>query len=925
MMSLRAKTLISVGLTLVGLIMLLYAVPRRILLRDFAALEDQQVRQNVGRVVDALDNDLKGLGTMAADWGGWDDTYAFVQDRNTEFIESNFADSSFSNLKIDLVIIFDTTGRVVYAKAMDRKETREMPVSSALLDYLKRSGKMTATSENPEIQTGNIVLPDEIVQVACGPILTSERKGPMRGWIVFGRHLNDGEVARLSELTQVAFDLNRLDASQPAEDLQRAVEALSIPGDIMVLPKDKQNVCGYTLLADLDDRHALVLRTTIPREIHRKGVASTRFLIISQIAVGMVFATLIVLLLERLVLARVAFLDRRVREIGRSGDLSTRIPVAGADEVSGLAHGINGMLATIERAELDRDESRRAMTTLMSNLPGMAYRCLNRPDWPMQIISQGCNQLTGYPASALLEAKPAIADLIHPEDREGIWNVVQAALKDGRSFLLSYRIRTASGEQKYVWEQGRGVYASDGRLEALEGLIIDITDRKEAERLLTEQAATLKSQNQELEAHREQLKAQQEELQAANHALEEAMQAAEAATRAKSEFLANMSHEIRTPMTAVLGYADLLYENGNLSEGPPERLQALDAIRRNGGHLLNIINDILDLSKIEADRMTVERIPVSVCRLVAEVVSMFGLRARGKNLKFDFEYAGPIPEVILTDPIRLRQVLINLLGNAVKFTETGGVTLAVAYVNDSDEPCMRFDVIDTGVGMSSEQIERLFQPFSQADASTTRRFGGTGLGLTISRRLARMLGGDLVVVESGSGCGSRVRLTISAAPAEDASMVSDPRAATLAVPRNREPSTPSNKTLPAGCRILLAEDGPDNRRLLTHILGRAGAEVSVVENGQLALDAALKARDEGRSFDVILMDMQMPVMSGYTAASQLRRRGYTGPVIALTAYAMVEDRQRCLNAGCDEYITKPIDRAKLIETICRLGRLEIPA
>jgi len=402
-----------------------------------------------------------------------------------------------------------------------------------------------------------------------------------------------------------------------------------------------------------------------------------------------------------------------------------------------------------------------------------------------------------------------------------------------------------------------------------------------------------------------------------------AAQAARAATHAKSEFLANMSHEIRTPMTAILGFADVLLERGNIENAPPERIEAARTIKRNGEYLLGIINDILDLSKVEAGKMRVEHITCEPCRIVAEVASLVRVKADGRGLSFDIEYIGAIPESIRTDPTRLRQILINLIGNAIKFTEIGGVRLITCFIDDDDKPRMRFDVLDTGIGMTAQQAARLFQPFTQADTSTTRQFGGTGLGLTISKRFAEMLGGDITVVNTQQGVGTRFRLEVATGPLEGVHMVDDPLSATAIA--DQAGTVHTDRPTLRGCRILLAEDGPDNQRLIAHVLELAGAEVSVKENGRLAVEAALAARDATRPFDAILMDMQMPVMDGYEATGLLRRESYAGPIIALTAHAMEGDRRKCLDVGCDDYASKPVNREELIRTIQRWLGAGLPA
>ena len=386
--------------------------------------------------------------------------------------------------------------------------------------------------------------------------------------------------------------------------------------------------------------------------------------------------------------------------------------------------------------------------------------------------------------------------------------------------------------------------------------------------------------------------------------------------KARAEAAANMSHEIRTPMTAILGDAESLLELGDLSQAPEQRLQALHAIQRSGVHLLSVINDILDISKIEAGGLTVERFHFDPLQIIGEAMALHREHAAAKGLPLSSEYRSEIPSSIEGDPARLKQILINLLSNAVKFTAIGSVRLEAGLVLSKDGPRLRFAVTDTGIGISEEQRLRLFLPFEQANQSTSRQYGGTGLGLAISGHLAQLMGGR-IEVQSEPGCGSTFTVEIPTGSLDGVSMVSDPaaveqsRAAVLALSRTA-------RDLPRlDCRILVAEDSPDKGRVVCHLLQGVGAEVEMVENGRLAVDRALAARDEGLPFDLILMDMQMPVMDGYQATRTLRSQGYTLPIIALTAHALQEERQRCLECGCDDYQSKPIQREELIEAILR--------
>lgn len=395
-----------------------------------------------------------------------------------------------------------------------------------------------------------------------------------------------------------------------------------------------------------------------------------------------------------------------------------------------------------------------------------------------------------------------------------------------------------------------------------------------------------------------------------------AKDAAEAASLAKSEFLANMSHEIRTPMTAILGFSEILANDSGPQRTEEER-DALETILRNGQHLLTIINDILDLSKIEAGKMQVERIVCSPQQIIGEVISLMRVRAKSKELDLSLVFDGAIPEFFTTDPVRLRQILINLIGNAIKFTELGVVVVRVRCELTGPAPQIMFDVVDTGIGISEEQLGRLFQSFEQGDTSTTRRFGGTGLGLTIGQRMAKLLGGA-IEVSSEFGNGSTFRLRLPTGSLDNVRLLTNLCEASRLQASSAQPRSDARFD---GLKVLVAEDGKDNQRLLQYLLKKLGAEPTLVENGQLAVDAALAARDSNVPFELFLCDMAMPVLDGYETVAMLRSMSVEFPMIAITAHAMSGDRERCIAAGCDDYLPKPIDCNSLVAVIQRqLGR-----
>jgi PAS domain S-box-containing protein len=556
-------------------------------------------------------------------------------------------------------------------------------------------------------------------------------------------------------------------------------------------------------------------------------------------------------------------LNYRVRTAdGREVHLSDYVSVPELIDGKTIVRGVAVDVTAQRVVQAQLAESETAFRTLADSSPIFVWT--SRPDGKRLYFNRTWLEFRGR--SMELEQGDGWMEGVHAGDIKRYLKVMRAAYAAQQPFEIEYRLRRWDGTYRTILGRGMPRRGEDGRVVGYVGACSDMTEIREAQ------------------------------------------ERAEAASRSKSEFLANMSHEIRTPLTAILGFADILREDGEIERAPLSRIQSIDTIRCAGKHLLTVINDILDLSKIEAGKIEVESVESALPNLLGEITSILRPRALGKGVKMEMELTTPIPSVVRTDPTRLRQILMNLAGNAVKFTEDGLVKILVGSQGSGANARLVIDVVDTGPGMSPEQVERLFEPFAQADTTMTRKHGGTGLGLAICRRLARLMQGDVLLVKTCLGKGSTFRVELPLIRSEGSVLVNS-LDAVMPVALVAEPEITKKLT----GSILLAEDGIDNQRLLAYHLRKAGASVEVADNGRIALEKIVAAAGRGERFDLLLTDMQMPEMDGYTLCRRLRQMGSRMAIVALTAHAMSDDREKCLVAGCDDYVTKPIEKGLLLQ------------
>lgn len=505
-----------------------------------------------------------------------------------------------------------------------------------------------------------------------------------------------------------------------------------------------------------------------------------------------------------------------------------------------------------EQALRDSEEKFRS---LVGNLPGISYRCLPDRRWTMLYISDAVEKFTGYPASEFVRPGGlTFLDIVHPDDQE---HTGLHTLGTDKTFELEYRIIHKDGRVRWVWENGSLITNDAGEPVWLDGVILDITQRYEMEQVL----------------RHEKLKA-------------------EHAAVVKTEFLANMSHEIRTPMNAIIGFIDILLQ----TPLTPEQRQYLETINHASASLLHLLNDVLDTARLERGVVELESVNFSLLELLHQVLDTFRANAEKKGLELRLDYPPGMNEFFRGDEQRLRQVLINLVGNAVKFTEQGGVVVTVS----AEGGLVYFEIRDTGIGIAPDRLRNIFEPFTQADASTTRRFGGSGLGTTISKQLIELMGGSIQATsELGKGSAFTFRVPLS-------------------LGKVQTPLSERKRVNLAPLRILVVDDVVPNVRLLEIMLRKGGHEVTSVTNGVEAFAAFQQHR-----FDVVLMDVQMPVMDGLVASRRMRQYEQEHqlkpvPIIALTASVLDADKLAARTAGMDGFVSKPIKLYELETEIARL-------
>jgi PAS domain S-box-containing protein len=864
LMTVRRKTLLIVTIMYLGAVLVMYAASRSLLLGEFIKLEQTTAHENVQRVLNALDQDFAAMDRFTYDRASTDETYNGMSAQTPELLHwlmGTDATGTTQTQRFNFIFLIDTSGRIIASRGYDPVAKRVIDIPESLKAHISTTDPLIQSAATNGKLTGVLLLPEGPLLVVSRPIITPNTEGPIRGFMLSSRYLEGGgDLKGLEKTTNFSLSIHRIGGEKLPDDYSDARQHLPAQGDIYVRPINDSVLGGYALLYDIYGKPALILKAEMPRRIYRQGQVSQLYFVVSLGIAGLVFATAIMLLLEKSVVSRLTALSTSLAAIASSGDATAKVNCTGSDEISHLGSAINRMLESLHLSQRQRQQTERRYAAFMNNIPAIAS--IKDQDGRFLYINEPMERI--YKIKFEDVKGKTLADWIPVETAKKIRLHDLEVLSTRRLMQFEESVPTPDGILHHWLAFRFPLEGPDGEL--LVGTVaLDISRRKQAEA-----------------------------------DLREAKEIAEAANRAKSEFLANMSHEIRTPLNGVVGMTELALGTDLTSE----QQEYLETVKLSADSLLTVINDILDFSKIEAGKIDFEMIDFNIRETLEMTMKTLAFRAEEKGLELLCDIAPEVPEAIQGDSTRIRQVVINLIGNAIKFTDAGEVTLKLhAIQGEGGVRLLHFTVSDTGVGIPPEKQKSIFEPFTQADASTTRKYGGTGLGLSISIRLVRMMAG-IMWMESEPGSGTKFHFTLPLVPAaEPVKAASGDRFDVL-----------------RGVRVLIVDDNATNRRILELMLKRWGMLPKSVKSGAEAIVELLTASAAAEQYVLIITDVLMPEMDGFSFVERVRQEPKlsTAKIMMLTSAGQRGDAARCEELGISAYAMKPVRQSELQDVISRL-------
>jgi len=686
-------------------------------MRSLTGIEEQDTQKHVEQVLSALSQEVLDLEYITVDWAAWDDTYAFIEDANSEYIESNLTDETFPTLRLNLMLFVHSSGRIVFGKAFDLDSEEEIPISPSLLGHLSSNGLLVGRPGTDGIASGLILLDEGPMLVVPQPILTSGNEGPARGTLIFGRYLGSTELDRLAQLTLATLTIHRLDDVMP-HDIREALPSLLGEAQILVQPLSTQHIAGYTLISDIYGKPVLTLKVDIPRDIYQLGQRSVVYYVLVVLAIGVLATGAVILIMQKQVLSRFTVLIRSVNNIASTGDTSERVTIEGGDELALVAGTINGMLASLQESELEVRESEaryrallelggevgEAVVMMQDTEQGEGIQTFVSDEWP---------SITGYTREELLGM--SFFDLVHPEYREASLKRHQGKMR-GEAIPGLFEMTIIKKDGAEVPVELTSAYTTYRTQRANVAYIRDITERKEAQERLQQFYEQERKLRQDLEREIEK----------------------------RVEYTRALVHELKTPITPVLAASELLLEE--VKEGPLRGL--VQSIDRSASNLNRRIDELLDLARGEVGQLELNYESVDPLPLLVGIVHEMIPVALSNRQTLTQELPSFLPTA-WADRDRLRQIVYNLINNAFKFTPAEGkITLRAR----EDGANLVVEVEDTGRGISKQEQQRLFEPYHRVE-SDRERLSGLGLGLVLTKRFVELHGGK-IWVKSKKGKGS---------------------------------------------------------------------------------------------------------------------------------------------------------------------------
>lgn len=850
-MSIQKKITYIISITFLSLIIFLSITSYEILGRDFLKIEEQSTSKNVIQVANAIQDNINNLDKALSDWSNWNDTYKFIESHSTEYIKSNLGDSTYSQLNINTIVFIDSSGKIVFGKDYDLKNKKASPLSDDYKRILLSDKIYKRYKDINFVGTGIIMTSKGPALFAARPILHSNNSGPSRGIVVMARYINSDTIKHLSNTTNLSVELKNLSDNSLSKDILYAYNKLE-NNRIFVLPLDKNNVAGYALIKDINDVPQLIIKVNSSRQLYRQGTNTIRFFILSLCIVGLIMGITVLLLLDKFVLNPLKVFSQNVKTIGEHRDLSIRIPVNSDDELGFLAKTANKMLQDLELSQIKLQKSEHKYRHLFESMfDGFVYsKVISKENEPIDCIFIEVNK--AFEEMSGLQKELIIGNTI--KDIKFSFEGSKISLKD---LLIKTTINGEKVEFELLSSLNNRHYlisAYSPERDYFIALCKDITE----------------------------LKAIEDELR---HAKENA----ESANAAKGTFLANMSHEIRTPMNAIIGMTELLLDTP-LDDRQRELVSSIDGA---GNLLLGIINDILDFSKIEAGKLILNNSKFYLSHIVESVAEIMAVKAHEKKLSL-ITFIPPDIPMLRGDGDRLRQVLLNLVGNAIKFTNKGEIVVQAAISRITPKNIsISFEVSDTGIGINTAHKEKLFNPFIQADGSTTKKYGGTGLGLSISKHLVELMGGT-ITFESTPGKGTVFKFTTEFERLSD----------------NKKDIMPNSLT---HTRVMIVSNSTTSGNIIVQYLqswGIHSAEMVNIDDIFMLSNSALDLND----YDIVILDTCKHISSDYYNFPKRTR----SPSILIAAHDADNKGIDLLNSGFAAFLVKPIKQSQLFDCITNI-------